>query len=187
MEKLLIIDGNSIINRAFYGIRMLTNKHGLYTNGIYGFLNIMFKNIDELCPEYIAVAFDLKAPTFRHKAYSEYKAQRKGMPPELAQQMPVMKEILSAMNITVLEKEGYEADDIIGTVSRICNESDIECFILTGDKDDLQLATDTTKILLTVTKGGSTATTELDSDDVEVTYGVTPSQFIDVKGLMGDT
>ncbi len=187
MEKLLIIDGNSIINRAFYGIRMLTNKHGLYTNGIYGFLNIMFKNIDELCPEYIAVAFDLKAPTFRHKAYSEYKAQRKGMPPELAQQLPVMKEILSAMNITVLEKEGYEADDIIGTVSRICNESDIECFILTGDKDDLQLATDTTKILLTVTKGGSTTTTELDSDDVEDTYGVTPSQFIDVKGLMGDT
>lgn len=187
MEKLLIIDGNSIINRAFYGIKMLTNKHGLYTNGIYGFLNIMFKNLEELCPEYIAVAFDLKAPTFRHKAYAQYKAQRKGMPQELAQQMPVMKEILSAMNITVLEKEGYEADDIIGTVSRICRENELECYILTGDKDDLQLATDTTKVLLTVTKGGSTATTELDADDVEDMYGVTPTQFIDVKGLMGDT
>lgn len=187
MEKLLIIDGNSIINRAFYGIKMLTNKHGLYTNGIYGFLNIMFKNLEELNPEYIAVAFDLKAPTFRHKAYAQYKAQRKGMPQELAQQMPVMKEILSAMNITVLEKEGYEADDIIGTVSRICRENEVECYILTGDKDDLQLATDTTKVLLTVTKGGSTATTELDADDVEDMYGVTPTQFIDVKGLMGDT
>ncbi len=187
MEKLLIIDGNSIINRAFYGIKLLTNKHGLYTNGIYGFLNIMFKNLEELNPEYIAVAFDLKAPTFRHKAYAQYKAQRKGMPQELAQQMPVMKEILSAMNITVLEKEGYEADDIIGTVSRICRKNEVECYILTGDKDDLQLATDTTKVLLTVTKGGSTATTELDADDVEDMYGVTPTQFIDVKGLMGDT
>lgn len=187
MEKLLIIDGNSIINRAFYGIRMLTNKHGLYTNGIYGFLNIMFKNLEELCPEYIAVAFDLKSPTFRHKAYSEYKAQRKGMPPELAQQMPILKEVLGAMNITVLEKEGYEADDIIGTVSRICNENNVECYILTGDKDDLQLATDKTQILLTVTKGGTTTTTKLNAADVEKTYGVTPLQFIDVKGLMGDT
>ncbi len=187
MKKLLIIDGNSIINRAFYGIRLLTNKHGLYTNGIYGFLNIMLKHTEELCPEYIAVAFDLKAPTFRHEMYAQYKAQRKGMPDELRVQMPVMKEILSAMNITVLEKEGFEADDIIGTVSRICKEREVECYILTGDKDDLQLATDTTKILLTVTKGGTTTTTELDSDDVEDTYGVTPEQFIDVKGLMGDT
>ena len=187
MKKMLLIDGNSIINRAFYGIRLLTNKHGLYTNGIYGFLNIMLKHIDELCPDYIAVAFDLKAPTFRHKMFSEYKAQRKGMPEELRVQMPVMKEVLSAMNVTILEKEGYEADDIIGTVSRMCREKDVECYILTGDKDDLQLATDTTKILLTVTKGGATTTTEMDSDDVEDTYGVTPLQFIDVKGLMGDT
>lgn len=187
MKKLLIIDGNSIINRAFYGIRLLTNKHGLYTNAIYGFLNIMFKHLEELKPECIAVAFDLKAPTFRHKMYSEYKAQRKGMPEELAQQMPVMKEILKAMNITVLEKEGFEADDIIGTVSRICRESDVECYILTGDKDDLQLACDTTKILLTVTRGGATSTTEFDSDDVEDTYGVTPLQFVDVKALMGDS
>ena len=187
MKKMLIIDGNSIINRAFYGIRLLTNKHGMYTNGIYGFLNIMLKHTEELEPDYIAVAFDLKAPTFRHKMFSDYKAQRKGMPEELRVQMPVMKEILSAMNITILEKEGFEADDIIGTVSRMCRESDVECYVLTGDKDDLQLATDTTKILLTVTKGGVTTTTELDSDDVEDTYGVTPTQFIDVKGLMGDT
>jgi len=187
MKKMLIIDGNSIINRAFYGIRLLTNKHGMYTNGIYGFLNIMLKHTEELCPDYIAVAFDLKAPTFRHKMFSDYKAQRKGMPEELKVQMPVMKEILSAMNVTILEKEGYEADDIIGTVSRMCREDDVECYILTGDKDDLQLATDTTKILLTVTKGGTTTTTEMDSDDVEDTYGVTPKQFIDVKGLMGDT
>jgi len=187
MKKMLIIDGNSIMNRAFYGIRLLTNKHGMYTNAIYGFLNIMLKHTEELCPEYTAVAFDLKAPTFRHKMYSEYKAQRKGMPDELRMQMPVIKEVLSAMNITVLEKEGYEADDIIGTVSRICKENEVECYILTGDKDDLQLATDTTKILLTVTKGGATTTTEMDSDDVEDTYGVTPLQFIDVKGLMGDT
>lgn len=187
MEKFLIIDGNSIINRAFYGIKLLTNKHGLYTNGIYGFLNIMLKHTEELRPEYIAVAFDLKAPTFRHKMYSAYKAQRKGMPPELAMQMPVMKEVLSAMNVAILEKEGYEADDIIGTVSRMCREKEVECFILTGDKDDLQLAGDTTKILLTVTRGGSTATSQIDSDDVEDMYGVTPEQFIDVKGLMGDT
>ena len=187
MEKLLIIDGNSIINRAFYGIRLLSTKDGMYTNGIYGFLNIMLKHTEELCPDYIAVAFDLKAPTFRHKMYSQYKAQRKGMPDELRMQMPVMKEILSAMNVTILEKEGFEADDIIGTVSRMCKEKEVECYVLTGDKDDLQLATDTTKILLTVTKGGTTTTTELDSDDVEDTYGVTPTQFIDVKGLMGDT
>lgn len=187
MKKLLIIDGNSIINRAFYGIKLLTNKHGLYTNAIYGFLNIMFKHLDELMPDCVAVAFDLKKPTFRHKMYPQYKAQRKGMPAELAQQMPVMKEILDAMNITILEKEGYEADDIIGTVSRMCREQDVECYILTGDKDDLQLAADTTKILLTVTRGGTTSTTEFDSDDVEDTYGVTPEQFVDVKALMGDS
>lgn len=187
MKKMLIIDGNSIINRAFYGIRLLSTKDGMYTNGIYGFLNIMLKHTEELCPDYIAVAFDLKAPTFRHKMYSQYKAQRKGMPDELRMQMPVMKEILSAMNVSILEMEGYEADDIIGTVSRMCRENDVECYVLTGDKDDLQLATDTTKILLTVTKGGTTTTTELDSDDVEDTYGVTPTEFIDVKGLMGDT
>ncbi len=187
MKKLLIIDGNSIINRAFYGIKLLTTNKGMYTNGIYGFLNIMLKHMEEINPEYVAVAFDLKAPTFRHKMYTEYKAQRKGMPPELAMQMPVMKEILRAMNVTILEKEGYEADDIIGTVSRMCRENEVECLILTGDKDDLQLASDTTRVLLTVTRGGSTTTTEMDSDDFEDTYGITPGQFVDVKGLMGDS
>lgn len=187
MKKLLIIDGNSIINRAFYGIRLLSTKDGMYTNGIYGFLNIMLKHLEDMEPEYVAVAFDLRAPTFRHKMYESYKAQRKGMPPELAMQMPVLKEILSAMNITILEKEGYEADDIIGTVSRMCREREIECFILTGDKDDLQLATDTTKILLTVTRGGTTTTEEIDADDFEDMYGITPERFVDVKGLMGDS
>lgn len=187
MKKFLIIDGNSIINRAFYGIRLLSNKHGLFTNGIYGFLNIMFKNIDEINPDYIAVTFDLKKPTFRHKMYSEYKAQRKPMPEELRMQLPVLKEVLSAMNIYIMEKEGYEADDIIGTVSRICDESDVECLILTGDKDDLQLASNNTKVLLTVTKGGNTTVTVCDEKEVYERYTVTPTQFIDVKGLMGDT
>ena len=187
MKNLLIIDGNSIINRAFYGIRLLTNKHGLFTNAIYGFLKIMFKHIEELNPEYICVAFDLKAPTFRHKMYKEYKAQRKGMPEELRMQMPVMKEVLSAMNIAILEKEGFEADDIIGTVSRICDDEQIRCNILTGDRDDLQLASDNTNVLLTITKMGSTTTTVYDSDAVYEQYEVTPSEFVDVKALMGDT
>ena len=154
MKKLLIVDGNSIINRAFYGIRLLTNKSGVFTNGIYGFLNILFKNIDEIEPDYVCVAFDLKAPTFRHKMYDGYKAQRKPMPKELAMQMPILKDVLSALNITMYEKEGYEADDIIGTISRICDEKNVECFIVTGDRDDLQLASENTKILLTVTKDG---------------------------------
>ncbi len=187
MKKLLIIDGNSIINRAFYAIRALTNKDGIFTNGIYGFLNIFFKNTEEIKPDYIAVAFDLKAPTFRHKKYSAYKAQRKGMPDELRMQMPILKEVLKAMNVAIYEQEGYEADDIIGTVSRICDEENVECYILTGDKDDLQLASDTTKILLTVTKSGVTDTTVMNADAVKSTYGVTPKEFIDVKGLMGDT
>ncbi len=187
MKKFLIVDGNSIINRAFYGIKLLSTKDGMYTNGIYGFLNILLKHTEEMQPEYVAVAFDLKAPTFRHKMYDKYKAQRKGMPSELAMQMPVLKEILSAMNVTILEKEGYEADDIIGTVSAMCKKEEIECFILTGDKDDLQLVTDTTKVLLTVTRGGATETREIDADDFEDEYGITPLQFIDVKGLMGDS
>lgn len=187
MKNLLIIDGNSIINRAFYGIRLLTNKHGLFTNGIYGFLKIMFKSIDEICPDYICVAFDLKAPTFRHKKYAQYKAQRKGMPEELRVQMPVMKEVLKAMNIAILEKEGFEADDIIGTVSRICDETGISCHILTGDRDDLQLASDNTKVHLTITRMGQTTTSVYDWNEVLSEYGVTPTEFIDVKGLMGDT
>jgi len=187
MKNLLIIDGNSIVNRAFYGIKLLTNKFGLFTNGIYGFLKIMFKHIDDVKPDYICVAFDLKAPTFRHKMYKEYKAQRKGMPEELRVQMPVLKEVLQAMNIAIIEKEGYEADDIIGTISRICDEEKIKCHILTGDKDDLQLASGNTDILLTVTRMGNTTTTIYDEKAVEEAFGVTPKEFIDVKGLMGDT
>ena len=187
MKRYMIIDGNSIINRAFYAIKTLTNSAGLFTNGIYGFLNILFKNLDEYSPDYISVAFDMRAPTFRHKHYDKYKAQRKGMPDELAMQMPVLKEILTAMNIKIYEKEGYEADDIIGTVSRICDEKDIECLVLTGDKDDLQLASDKTKILLTTTRMGSTTTEVFDEDAVFKKYGVTPEEFIHVKALMGDT
>ena len=185
-ERLVIIDGNSIINRAFYGIRTLTTKDGLPTNAVYGFLNIMLKYMLEIKPEYICVAFDLPAPTFRHKMYEEYKAQRKRMPEELAAQMPIMKQVLSAMNVIILEKEGFEADDIIGTVSNICDKNNVECIIVTGDKDDLQLATDTTKIYLTTTSKGNTNTDIYDKNAVIEKYGVTPEQFIDVKALMGD-
>lgn len=187
MKKFLIVDGNSIMNRAFYGIKLLTNSEGLYTNAVYGFLNILFKNMDAINPDYIAVAFDLKVPTFRHKRYAEYKAQRKGMPEELFMQMPVIKEVLSAMNVAILEKEGYEADDIIGTMAKRCSDSGIECDIVTGDKDDLQLASKTTKVYLTVTSKGQTTTDIYDEDAVYAKYGVTPKEFIDVKGLMGDT
>ncbi len=183
----MILDGNSIVNRAFYGIRLLTNKDGIYTNAIYGFLNILFKYIAEENPTHLCVAFDVHAPTFRHKMYSQYKAQRKGMPDELRQQMPILKEILSAMNITMLELEGYEADDIIGTVSKICDDENVICNILTGDKDDLQLASKNTIVKLITTQKGVTDTVNYCDDTVFEKYGVTPLEFIDVKGLMGDT
>ena len=187
MKNLIIIDGNSIVNRAYYGVRPLSTKTGIPTNAIYGFMNIMLKYIDEYNPDYLCVAFDLKAPTFRHKMYEAYKAQRKGMPDDLAEQMPHLKEILSAMNILQLSLEGYEADDIIGTVSRICDESDIKCNIVTGDKDDLQLASKNTSVLLTTTRMGQTTTQELDDKGVFDKYGVTPEEFIAVKALMGDS
>ena len=185
MKKLLILDGNSIINRAFYGVRILTNAKGQHTNGVYGFLNIFLKILEENW-DYTAVAFDLKAPTFRHKMYDKYKAQRKGMPEELAEQMPYLKQILQQMGIPILEKEGFEADDIIGTISKMCEESDVECVILTGDRDDLQLASEKVTIRLVVTKMGKTETTEYDGAKVKEVLGVTPSEFIDVKALMGD-
>ncbi len=187
MQKLLIIDGNSIVNRAYYGVRPLSTKSGIPTNAIYGFMNIMLKYIDEYSPEYLCVAFDLKAPTFRHKMYEEYKAQRKGMPEELAQQMPHLKEVLSAMNIKQLSLEGYEADDIIGTISRMCDEKGVWCGIVTGDKDDLQLASSNTTVLLTTTRMGQTTTEALDEKGVFEKLGVTPHEFIGVKALMGDT
>lgn len=186
MKKLLIFDGNSIINRAFYGVRLLTNSKGQYTNGVYGFLNIFLKFLEEENPDYLAVAFDLKAPTFRHKQYEGYKAKRKGMPEELASQMPLLKQILNNMNVACLEAEGYEADDIIGTVSYNCEKMEMQCVIITGDKDDLQLASDTTTVRLVVTKGGNTETTNYDSGKVYETFGVTPEEFISVKALMGD-
>lgn len=186
MKKLLILDSNSILNRAFYGVRYLSTKDGTPTNAIYGFLNILLKLIKEQEPDYICAAFDVKAPTFRHKQYEGYKAQRKPMPEGLAAQMPLAKDVLRAMGVTILEKEGYEADDIIGTVARLCEESEISCFIATGDKDDLQLASDKTKVILTVTKSGYNETIIYDDKAVKEKYHVTPTEFIDVKALMGD-
>lgn len=186
MKKLLILDSNSILNRAFYGVRYLSAKDGTPTNAIYGFLNILLKLIKEQEPDYICAAFDVKAPTFRHKQYEGYKAQRKPMPEGLAAQMPLAKDVLRAMGVTILEKEGYEADDIIGTVARLCEESEISCFIATGDKDDLQLASDKTNVILTVTKSGYNETIIYDDKAVKEKYHVTPTEFIDVKALMGD-
>ncbi len=186
-EKLMIVDGNSIVNRAFYGIRMLTNKDNVPTNAVYGFLNIFLKYIDELAPDYVCVAFDLAGPTFRHKQFEQYKAHRKGMPDELAVQMPLLFGVLSAMNVAMLQLEGYEADDIIGTVAGLCEQAGTQCAIITGDKDDLQLASESTRIYLTTTSRGLTQTDIYDATAVEAKYGVTPAQFIDVKALMGDS
>ena len=190
MEKLVLVDGNSIANRAFYGImgsKMLTTKDGKYTNAIYGFLAILFKILDEVNPEYIAVAFDLKVPTARHKLYDGYKANRKGMPEELAEQMPIIKKILKAMNIDIIEKEGYEADDVLGTLSRFGENNGLEVHILSGDRDTFQLATDNVKIHIPRTKGGKTETDIFDKKKVEEVYGIEPKQLIEVKGLQGDT
>lgn len=187
MKKLLILDANSIVNRGFYAVRPLTNKDGLNTNAIFGFLNIFFKYVEEIKPDYIAAAFDVSAPTFRHKMYDGYKATRHKMPDELREQIPVLKDVLSAMNISILELAGYEADDIIGTVSRMCEEEDIQCCILTGDRDDLQLASKKTHIHLVITRMGNTETTVYDDDMVFEKYGVTPSEFIDLKAIMGDS
>ena len=187
MKKLLILDANSLINRAFYGVRFLSSRDGTPTNAIFGFMMTLMKLIDENKPDYICAAFDLKAPTFRHKMYKEYKAQRKPMPEGLVAQMPIAKDILRTMKINILEKEGFEADDIIGTVSKICEEKGVECLIATGDKDDLQLASKSTKVLLTVTKSGVTDTDCYDDEAVLARYGVTPTEFIDIKALMGDS
>ena len=183
--RLLVIDGNSIVNRAFYGIKLLTTKDGQFTNGIYGFLNILIKLRQEYEPDRVAVAFDLKAPTFRHNMYDAYKAGRKGMPPELASQMPVLKELLTYLGYTIIEKEGYEADDILGTLSAQCRNED-RCFIATGDRDSLQLISDNTHVLLAATKMGKAVTTEYDTEKLKEEYGVSPKQMIEIKALMGD-
>ncbi len=188
--KLMLVDGNSILNRAFYGMgggRLLSTSEGLYTNAVYVFVNILLKYMDEEKPEYICVAFDLKAPTFRHMEFDGYKAKRKGMPDELAVQVPLVKEVLDAMNIKRLEYEGYEADDIIGSVSACAEERGFEVVIVTGDRDSLQLISHSTRVKLPVTRGGRTETEEYDYDRMVEKYGVTPTEFIDVKALMGDT
>ena len=189
-SKLIVVDGNSIVNRAFYGImgsRMLQTADGTYTNAVYGFLAILFKELDDVKPDHIAVAFDLKAPTARHKMYEGYKAQRKGMPEELACQMPILKNVLRAMNITIIEKEGYEADDILGTLSRIGEKEGLEVVLLTGDRDSFQLATEKVKIYLPRTKAGKTETEIFDRNKIKEVYGLEPKQMIEVKGLQGDT
>ena len=185
-EKIVIIDGNSLINRAYYAMqRPMITREGIYTQGIYGFLNMLGKIREDYEPSYLTVAFDLKAPTFRHLEYKDYKAGRKPMPPELAMQMPILKEILGAMNIPILQLEGFEADDIIGTVARLGEERGLEPLIVTGDKDALQLATHITKVL--ITKKGVTDFDIFDHENMIKRYNLTPTQFIDLKGLMGDS
>ena len=190
MGKLVLIDGNSIMNRAFYGImgsKMLTTKDGKYTNAVYGFLAILFKLLDDIQPQYMAVAFDLKAPTARHKMYEGYKANRHGMPDELAEQMPIIKEVLRAMNIDIIEMEGYEADDILGTLSCYGEAKNLDVTILSGDRDTFQLATDKVTIRIPHTKGGKTETDEYNREKIIEKYGLEPKQLIEVKGLQGDT
>ncbi|WRS27078.1 DNA polymerase I [Oscillospiraceae bacterium MB08-C2-2] len=185
--KLLAIDGNSIINRAFYGVRPLTTKDGLHTNAIYGFLSILQKMLSETKPDGVAVAFDLKAPTFRHKKYEGYKAQRKGMPEELAQQLPLLKELLPYLGYTTVELSGYEADDLLGTLSKSCCQGGNSCVIATGDRDSFQLIGDCVTVRLASTKGGQPQSQFCDEAYIRETYGVEPLQLIDVKALMGDT
>ena len=190
MDKLLVIDGNSIINRAFYGImgsKMLMTKDGKYTNAVYGFLAILFKELEDLNPQYLAVAFDLKAPTKRHKLYDKYKANRHGMPDELAEQMPILKNVLKAMNIEIIEKEGYEADDILGTLSRIAEKEQVETILLTGDRDSFQLIDEYVNVRIPRTKNGKTETEDYDIEKIKEEYGLEPKDLIEVKGLMGDT
>lgn len=185
--KLLVIDGNSIANRAYWGIKGLTTKSGEHTNAIYGFLSIVNKIKSELEPDGIAVAFDLHAPTFRHKAYAGYKAGRKPMEPEFASQMPVLKELLGYLGYTIVSLEGYEADDILGTLAKKCESTGDTCFIATGDRDSLQLVSDATTVRLATTKFGKSAVTLYDVDKVKEVYGVSPPQLIDIKAIQGDT
>ncbi len=184
MKKLLILDSNSLMNRAFYALPPLTNSDGINTNAIYGFINMLFKMKDEINPDAVIATFDLKAPTFRHKEYSDYKAGRNKMPPELAEQFPIIKELFKLMGIKIFEIEGFEADDLIGTVSKFAEENDTEVAIVTGDKDALQLASDNTKVI--ITKKGVSETAVYDRKAFMDEFEITPNQFIDVKGLMGD-
>lgn len=186
MKKLVLIDGHSILNRAFYGVPELTNSEGLHTNAVYGFLSIMFKILDEEKPDYLTVAFDLSAPTFRHKMYGGYKGTRKPMPHELVEQVPLIKEALTDMNVCVVTKEGYEADDILGTLAKRAEAEGMIVSVVSGDRDLLQLATDNIKIRIPKTKKGTTEIEDYNTAQVVETYGVTPVEFIDMKALMGD-
>ena len=184
--KLMVLDGNSILNRAFYGTKPMSTKDGRSTHGILGFLNILQSKTKEIAPDAVAIAFDLKAPTFRHKMYDGYKAQRKGMPPELAQQVQPLKAVLRALGYTLIECEGWEADDLLGTLAANAKDSD-ECCIVTGDRDSLQLVDGKVRVYLTKTQMGSPVTTVYDEEKVQLEYGVTPPQLIDIKALMGDS
>lgn len=186
MKKIVLIDGHSILNRAFYGVPNLTNSEGLHTNAVYGFLNIMFKTLDEEQADYLAVAFDVHAPTFRHQMFEAYKGTRKGMPEELHEQVPLIKEVLVAMGIPIMEMAGFEADDILGTVANQCEKDGFEVSIISGDRDMLQLATEHTKIRIPKTKMTGTEIEDYNAADVFAKYQVTPKEFIDMKALMGD-
>lgn len=185
--KLVLIDGHSILNRAFYGVPDLTNTEGIHTNAVYGFLNIMFKILDEEKPDYLIVAFDMSAPTFRHKMFDGYKGTRKPMPPELKQQVPLIKETLEAMDIEIVQKESYEADDILGTIAKRSEAVGLDVSIISGDRDILQIATDRITVRIPKTKKGVTEIENYNTKDVIELYGVTPSEFIDMKALMGDS
>ena len=182
-KKLLAIDGNSILNRAFYGVRPLSTKDGFPTNALFGLVNIITRQAEALSPDYVAVAFDLKAPTFRHKMYGAYKAGRRPMPEELAMQMPVAKELLAAMGYHVLSLEGYEADDILGTLAAMATSADVDAYLLTGDRDALQLIDPNVHVLLAT----NTETVDMDEAKFFEKYGVPSSAFVDVKALMGDS
>jgi len=185
--KLMILDGNSVINRAYFGVRPLTTRDGLYTHAIYGFLNILEKMEKEEQPDAVCVAFDLHGPTFRHLQYDGYKATRHGMPEELAMQMPVMKDVLRAMNIPIYECQGWEADDVIGTVGRICSNNGWECVVITGDRDSLQLIDENVHIKLVISKPGQTTATLYTEEKFREEYGFEPKKLIDLKALMGDS
>ena len=185
--RLMIIDGNSIVNRAFYGIRMLTTPDGMPINAVYGFISIFQRLYDEIAPDAVCVSFDLKSPTFRHKAYPQYKAQRKGMPEELAVQMPVLKEVLDAMGIRRYETEGYEADDILGTAASVCEKYGWDCTVVTGDKDSLQLISPVTTVCNVKSRMGKTETVMYTPESFRSEYGFEPVHMIDLKALMGDS
>ena len=186
-EKIVLIDGHSIINRAFYGVPDLTNKDGLHTNGIFGFVNILFKILDEEKPDYVTVAFDVHHPTFRHEMFTEYKGTRKGMPQELHEQVPVLKELLTAMGIQIMELPGYEADDLLGTVAKRSEEKGMDVLVVSGDRDLLQIVTDNIRVCIPKTKRGTTEYEMYYTKDVQEKYGLLPLQIIELKALMGDS